>query len=461
MCETINDAASKNMTSALSRRRLILFAFGDFAFNLFWQSIMLFLLFYYTDALGLPIGVAATTYLVASVWDGIANFIAGILVDRKHDRFRYGPLLAAGAVPLGLTFILTYMPPLASGAGAIASVFIAHLLFRTAYAGVNVPYLAMTARVSADPGDRAFVAGMRMLFGTAAAVTVALTTVPVGRWLTGSSAAQAYFGAAILFAIAGAAIVVLVGATYREAAVPHRPQPSDVRAMVLSLARNRSFVTLNAAMMAMIVAITVLSKSVLYYFKYLLNDPDAGQLALASMGLVSGIAIPLWMLLGRAVGLRALWLIAAGLGMAGLVIFSAVQFDGARTMQFFLVGMQVMIVGLNFVFWAMLPNTIEYGERATGLHVEGAVFGMAALLQRIAIGIATAILGWSFESGGYVANVRQTAAMLVRMRETVAFAPLIFLGLSCVAMMFNPLGRERQRRSGGKVEGPVDPVTLG
>ena len=461
MCETINDAASKNMTSALSRRRLILFAFGDFAFNLFWQSIMLFLLFYYTDALGLPIGVAATTYLVASVWDGIANFIAGILVDRKHDRFRYGPLLAAGAVPLGLTFILTYMPPLASGAGAIASVFIAHLLFRTAYAGVNVPYLAMTARVSADPGDRAFVAGMRMLFGTAAAVTVALTTVPVGRWLTGSSAAQAYFGAAILFAIAGAAIVVLVGATYREAAVPHRPQPSDVRAMVLSLARNRSFVTLNAAMMAMIVAITVLSKSVLYYFKYLLDDPDAGQLALASMGLVSGIAIPLWMLLGRAVGLRALWLIAAGLGMAGLVIFSAVQFDGARTMQFFLVGMQIMIVGLNFVFWAMLPNTIEYGERATGLHVEGAVFGMAALLQRIAIGIATAILGWSFESGGYVANVRQTAAMLVRMRETVAFAPLIFLGLSCVAMMFNPLGRERQRRSGGKVEGPVDAVTLG
>jgi len=461
MCETINDAASKNMTSALSRRRLILFAFGDFAFNLFWQSIMLFLLFYYTDALGLPIGVAATTYLVASVWDGIANFIAGILVDRKHDRFRYGPLLAAGAVPLGLTFTLTYMPPLASGAGAIASVFIAHLLFRTAYAGVNVPYLAMTARVSSDPGDRAFVAGMRMLFGTAAAVTVALTTVPVGRWLTGSSAGQAYFGAAILFAIVGAAILVLVGATYREAAVPHRPQPSDVRAMVLSLARNRSFVALNAAMMAMIVAITVLSKSVLYYFKYLLNDPDAGQLALASMGLVSGIAIPLWMLLGRAVGLRALWLIAAGLGMAGLVIFSAVQLDGARTMQFFLVGMQIMIVGLNFVFWAMLPNTIEYGERATGLHVEGAVFGMAALLQRIAIGIATAILGWSFESGGYVANVRQTAAMLVRMRETVAFAPLIFLGLSCVAMMFNPLGRERQRRSGGKVEGPVDPVTLG
>ena len=86
-----------------------------------------------------------------------------------------------------------------------------------------------------------------------------------------------------------------------------------------------------------------------------------------------------------------------------------------------------MIVGLNFVFWAMLPNTIEYGEQATGLHVEGAVFGVAALLQRIAIGIATAILGWSFASAGYVANAQQSAATLAGMRATVALVPLAFL----------------------------------
>jgi len=447
------------MSSRPTKPRLLLFAFGDFAFNLFWQSIMLFLLFYYTDALNLPIGVAATTYMIASVWDGIANFGVGILVDRKHDRFRYGPLLIVGAMPLGLTFVFMYLPPTVRGGWAVAIVFVAHLLFRTAYAAVNVPYLAMTARVSADPSDRAFVAGMRMLFGTAAAVVVALTTVPVGRWLTGSSAAQAYFGAAALFAVVGTIILALVGATYRDVAQPHRPQPRDLRHIFLSLARNRGFVALNAAMMGMIIAITMLSKSVLYYFKYLLNDPDAGQLALASMGLVSGIAIPMWMLLGRYVGLRALWLVVAGFGMTGLIVFSTVRFNGAFATQLFLIGMQVMSVGLNFVFWAMLPNTIEFGERETGLHVEGAVFGMAALLQRIAIGIATAILGWSFASAGYVANVQQTAETLQRMHSTVAIVPLVFLGLSCVAMVLNPLGRER-RRLGHQVEGAADAVTL-
>ena len=98
--------------------------------------------------------------MVASIWDGIANFIAGVLVDRGHDRVRYGALLVAGARPLGPDV----HPDLsaagrAAAAGRSPAVFVAHLLFRTAYAGVNVPYLAMSARISPDPGDRAFVAG--------------------------------------------------------------------------------------------------------------------------------------------------------------------------------------------------------------------------------------------------------------------------------------------------------------
>jgi sugar (glycoside-pentoside-hexuronide) transporter len=424
-----------------TKARLLLFAFGDFAFNLYWQSVMLFLLFYYTDALELPMKVAATAYMVASVWDGIASFVVGVLVDRHRSARGYGIVLMVGAIPLSLTFMLAYLPPSSGGWLGIGLVFGGHLLFRTAYAAINVPYLAMSARISSDERDRALVAGLRMLFGTAAAVLVALATVPLGQWLTGSSAAESFLGSAIIFAILGAMILLLVGATFREAAKVERPYPSDVMTALRSLVRNRAFVMLNAGMMAMIVAITVLNKSVLYYFKYLLNDPEAGQLALASMGVVSGIAIPLWILLGRVVGLRALWLFAAGAGMVGLAIFAAVDIRGATSMQLFLIAMQVLIVGLNFAFWGMLPNVIEYGERETGIHVEGTVFGMAALLQRVAIGIATAILGWSFASAGYVPNVQQGADTLAGMRATVALAPLLFLGLSCVAMLANPLGR--------------------
>src|SRR2546430_3640541 len=131
-----------------SKPRLLLFAFGDFAFNLYWQSVMMFLLFYYTDSIDLPIGIAATTYMIASAWDGIANFAAGTMLERWQSRIRYGTLISIGGLPLRLRFILMYVPPVAKGAAGIAIIFIAHLLFRTAYAAVNVPYLAMTARIS-------------------------------------------------------------------------------------------------------------------------------------------------------------------------------------------------------------------------------------------------------------------------------------------------------------------------
>jgi GPH family glycoside/pentoside/hexuronide:cation symporter len=185
----------------------------------------------------------------------------------------------------------------------------------------------------------------------------------------------------------------------------------------------------------------VLNKSVLYYFKYFLGDEAGGQLALASMGLVSAAAVPLWMWVARPLGLRGLWFLAAGLGMGGLALFALFDIERGAVMQIYLMAMQAAIVGLNFVFWAMLPNTIEYGERETGLRVEGTVFGLAALLQRIAIGIATALLGWSFGAAGYVANIEQSAETLAGMRWTIIVLPLAFLAVSCGVMLLNPLRR--------------------
>lgn len=429
------------------RLRLAVFAFGDFAFNLYWQSVMLYLLFYYTEALGIGMATAATTYMVASIWDGIASFAVGAFVDRRGAKISHRIILMAGAVPLGLTFMLAYMELPVAGAPGVAFVFAGHILFRTLYALVNVPYLAMSARISADSRDRAFVAGLRMLSGTGAAILVALGTLPIGGWLYGDgNTASAYLGAAIIFAIMGSVILFIVGATFREADVPVESMQLSVLDALRSLLSNRAFVTLNLAMMAMIVGVTVLNKSVLYYFKYFLDDEASGQLALASMGAVSAIALPVWMWLSRPVGVRALWFFAVGLCLVGLGFFSVIDIHSAGAMQIFLMGVQVAIVGLNFVFWAMLPDTIEFGQHETGLRVEGTVFGLAALLQRVAIGLATLILGWSLSSAGFVANVAQSDATLSMMGRTLALVPIGFLLLSAVLMSFNPLHRDTHDR---------------
>ena len=445
-------APARDETLLPGRPRLVLFAAGDFAFNLYWQSVMLYLLFYYTDTLGIGVGLAATTYLVASLWDGIAGLIVGILVDRHATSRTYRRLLLFGAPLLGAAFVLAYWPPAWPGRAGVAALFACHLLFRTAYALVNVPYLAMSSRVSMASSDRAFIAGLRMLAGTAAAVVVALGTVPIGTWLTGS-AKGAFLGAALLFAGVGTVILLIVGATYREAVPPRSGDPVPLRTAFRALLANRAFVSLAAAMMAMIAATTALNKSVLYYFKYFVGDEAAGQLALAAMMAVSGAAIPLWMLLARRTGVRRLWFIATGLCIALLLMFAVGDIHRAGAMQLFLIALQVGIVGLNFALWAMLPDAVDAGERATGVRVEAALFGMVALLQRVSIGLATGLLGLSFARAGYAANMAQSPATLAGMRAAIVILPLAFFIASALLMRACPLGRS-------ELEAPPRPIDL-
>lgn len=421
-----------------SRLALAVFASGDFAFNLYWQSMMLYLLFYYTEALHVPMATAALCYSLASVWDGAISLAIGIWIDRKGRAARYRRLLVGGAIPLGLSFVFAYVPPPFPGAITVAWIFVGQMVLRTLYALVNIPYLAMSARISTDSGDRALVAGGRMLGGTLAAICVAVGTVPVGAWLAGGGeGASAYASAAALFGAVGSVVLIVVGMAYREDDVPRPREDAPLgRAMILAW-RNRAFVTLGAAMTAMIVAVSMLDKSVLYYFKYSLGDESAGRLALGAMMAVSAVAVPAWMLVSRRIGVRALWFVAIVLCMAALGTFITIDLRVAASVQAFLIAMQVASVGLNFALWAMLPDTIEYGQRHHGVRTEAVLYGYVALLQRLAIGLGTAVMGLSLGDEAFT----HPHAADARLRLTIALIPLGFLALSGLLMLFNPLRR--------------------
>lgn len=418
--------------------RLVLFASGDFAFNLYWQSVMLYLLYYYTEALHLSIAVASIGYALASAWDGIASLAVGIFADRHGRPERFRVALTVGAVPLGLSFILAYAPPPVSGAWQIAWILAGHILFRTVYALVNVPYLAMSSRISVDSDDRALVAGARMMFGTVAAVVVAIGTIPLGRFLSGEGGAQAYAASAIAFAAIGSLLLLLVGLSYRDdGAILIARSRRSVFDMIGDVFRNRAFLALSAAAMAMIVAVTVLDKSVLYYFKYALHDESAGQLTLGWMMAVSGIAVPLWLALSRRLGARNVWFLAVGTCIACLGVFIAFAFRRALPVQIFLVAVQGGIVGLHFAFWAILPNTVEYGQRASGARAEAVLYGMSALLQRLAIGLGTLLVGIGLGGEG----LHHAEADDATFRLVFAFIPLGFFLLAGLLMLANPLRR--------------------
>lgn len=433
------------MAGRLGTPRLALLASGDFACNLYWQSLSFFLLFFYTDVLGLNVGRAGLLFALGSVWDGLADAAVGAWAQRVG---RYRRFMAAGAAPLGMAFVALYVVlPLSPWAQA-GEALLAHLAFRTLYAVVNIPFAALSARVTEDSRDRGRIAAFRMLFGTAAALVVALVTRQLSLNGAAVSGAHGYLIAAAGFAVVGTALLLIVALTApaeREPAGPRREERALGRHLA-TLATNRAFVALNLASAATALGGGVLTGSVMYYFTHVAHAPGAGPAAMAWMGLTGAAAVPVWMLVRDAIGARALWLVDVALALIVAVGFWLFGGRGALAGQLYLVAMQAVGIGFVFAFWAMLPDTVEWGERRSGVRVEALSFGLASLGQKLALGAAAGLLGLIYDHAGYVPGAIQAPATAAAIRATMFGAPAIAIALSAAAMLANPLRRDTHAR---------------
>ena len=85
----------------LSWTQRIGFGSGDLAQNLIYQTISMYLLFFYTNVYGLDPGVAAIMFLIVRIVDVIWDPLVGTFVDKHDPKLgKYRAYLILGGVPL-------------------------------------------------------------------------------------------------------------------------------------------------------------------------------------------------------------------------------------------------------------------------------------------------------------------------------------------------------------------------
>ena len=87
------------------------YGFGDFASNLSFGFVSLFLLFFYTNIYGISAVQASLIFVIARVVDAIFNILIGFAIDKTHSRYgKLRPWLLYGSIPLGLLTVLCFLP---------------------------------------------------------------------------------------------------------------------------------------------------------------------------------------------------------------------------------------------------------------------------------------------------------------------------------------------------------------
>ncbi|MDF0541398.1 glycoside-pentoside-hexuronide (GPH):cation symporter [Sphingobium sp. H39-3-25] len=429
------------MSQQMPLHRKIGYAFGDYGCNLYWQSISFFLLFFYTDIVGLPVVTAGLIYMVASIFDGIIDPLAGAAMDRVNTRWgRYRPWLVVGALPLAGSFALLYWRPPLEGGTLVAVLLAVHLLFRICYTLIAVPLASLSARLTSRSSERTTLASLRMLFGASATATIGFATQPLAAALGGGNAATGLFLVAILIGTLATIAFVVSFASTREPPIEHPAPASGARAgYVGNVLRNRAFLTLAAGLLCATISTTALNKSLLYYFKYVVQDEASARYALSSSALIALALAPIWAILGRRIGKRRMWLTAIAMGLTGLSIFLLTRPTSAIGATAFFMWMQVVTIGVQVGYWGTLPDTVEYGQWRGGLRQESFLFGLFMFFQKAGFGLAAALYGLLLSWIGYDASAPMSPATISGIGFVMAGLSAAGLIGSGIATLLSPL----------------------
>lgn len=430
-------------TARLPYFRRIGYGVGDIGFNLYFTTATLYLLYYYTDVLGLAAATAGWIFASAMIWDAVADPVMGYLASRTRSRWgRYRPYLLFGAVPLAASWVLIFWPTGLEGSALILFALAAHMLFRTVYTIVSMPFLSLSAAMTSDSAERGVLASIRMLSATAAGLFIAFFTLKLATALGGGDELRGFLYTAILYGCIAAILHIGVFlTTVEDAVVSDGPLPgmSDLWRMIRG---NQPFWLVAGWLMAGSTASTMFGKTLPYMFKYDLNRADLIGPALASITACAMLSIPFWSWAMQRTSKRSVCAAGGVIAILGYVAFAAA--GSALPLLFAALILLGIGSGASFLtFWAMVPDTVEYGEWQSGIRAEGIVFGLISFIQKAALGLAVGVLGEMLSLVGYVANQPQTPDTLSAMRWLMCLGPTILGAIGVIVISRYPIDRDR------------------
>ena len=382
-------------TKELRHWRRAAYGFGDFGFNLYWTTVSFFILYFYTDVVGLSGTVAGLIFLAAMLWDAITDPVMGYLAQRTNSRWgSYRPYFLFGAIPLAISLVLTFYNPDLEGSKLIASVLLAHMLFRTAYTVMNIPYGALSARITQSTEIRNSLSAWRISFATLGSSLVAYSTLKLVDAFGQGDASKGFLLTAALYAVLSIPVFLILFFTVREPPQQlAQTENTNLREAVASLLKNKPFLVIAGATILATLGGVLASKTLVYYFKYVLGDETAVGTAFAANSIVILLSAPLWAFITAKTSKRFVWRSGALISItASLLLF----FNPYETVPVVVCIAALAAVGSaagHLTFWSALPDTVEYGEMRSGRREESLTFGVMGFIQKAGYGVAAALAG--------------------------------------------------------------------
>lgn len=416
------------------------------------------LLYYLTTYLAIPVGIAGLIILISKLFDVFAAPIVGTISDRTRSRMgRRRPFLLLGAIPGALGVIWLFNPPAWGLEHPVIFASIAITMIAAGFSIFNVPYLAMPAEMTPHYHERTALMSFRVFFQTTAQL---VTTVVAGVLLNSfGGGLDAYGKMAII--VGGLMFASQIGCFLATASAPRLPVTPDPdpswaeRWRVLKA--NKPFQVFMTAKFLQLLANGSVGASLLFYGHYIIAKSEGELLQafglFAVIGTLPGLFF--WPWISRRIGKRnAYSAAAAAYGLVSLTWLLADPGEASifLNLRFALIGF--VAAGILTLGFSLLPDTMEYDRRKSGVAREGMYSAVYSMIERGTSAIAPSIFAGFLAAMGFVASqqrgefAEQPASALLAIEIAFAIVPAVVMFASCVALAFYDLDEKKLKAAG-------------
>ena len=369
-------------------------AVGEIGKSSLTNMNMFFLLYFYTDIVKIPAGIAALVLLAGRVWDAVNDPLMGILVDKtvsKEGKCRF--YLKYFAVLAGLSLTLSYFVPEFSKNGKIIWVVVTYIFQGMAATVTTVPLNTLTARLTRNRLEKVSIGQYKAFGALLVSFVVPAVTLPLAR-LLGKGDLQCGFKwiALILGVLYGICHLIAWWGTkgyepsgleeIKENNKPTGKQELTVRNILKAVARNKYCQAVCFSYICFLILASLVGGTLVYYLQY--NLGNTGLMAAYSTISTFFSIIPIFFMkkLSAKFGNSKTCVYAALFALLGYVIRIVVhdQFVPVLLLCWALEGIGTGL--FSSLFFQCIMDSMIYGKWKSGIDTEGAIMSVFTFSQK-------------------------------------------------------------------------------
>ena len=428
------------------------FGSGDMAQNLIYQTISIWLLFFYTNVFGLDPGVAAVMFLVVRLVDVLWDPIVGTIVDKGNPKWgKYRSWLILGGIPLVALAILCFWNGFS---GSLVYAYITYVGMSMCYTLVNVPYGALNASLTRDTNEITILTSTRMFMANLGALCVkslpliiAIFAPKVLNPETGKmtavyntpEAAPAWFITMTIFALVGLLLLFFCFSQCKERVVMDQKESANVKVsdLWMEFVRNKPLRVVAFFFITAFAMMSVGNAADAYFMSYNVGATPLLTTLFMWLGTIPAfIFMPLVPAIKRKIGKKGMFYLFLGVAILGMAMMYTFVSIPATKNNFFLLCLAQFVKSTGIItakgyMWALVPEVISYGEYTSGKRIAGIVNALTGIFFKAGMALGGVVPGLVLAWVGFNADAaKQTPLAEQGILWLVCVIPAVLLLLA-------------------------------